>query len=168
MENNGYLKAGEIALSGDSIKITTVLGSCVSVSMWDARKRVGGICHYKSPHNDGRRRNLNFYGEHAIDGLFHEMLRRGCTRNGLEVRIYGGGEVISHLDELDIGGLNARFAARRLEELGLHVAHVDTGGAYGRRLVFDTADGSVSCERVKSLDEALRDFKSSMTKPRKH
>ena len=153
VNNNEYLKAGDIVLSWNSMNITTVLGSCVSVWMWDSRKLLGGACHYKIPQSNGRLYDLNFYGEHAIDNLLSEMLKHGCSKRSLETHVYGGGVVIAHMDEFDIGGLNARFAVQRLAELGLRVVHMDTGGDFGRKLIFSGLDGTVRVERVRPLHE---------------
>src|SRR6185503_16258878 len=40
-----YLAPGRLYASAGPVQVTTILGSCVAVCLWDAHERVGGINH---------------------------------------------------------------------------------------------------------------------------
>lgn len=43
--DNAFLKPGEAIVSPNPILVSTVLGSCIAVTMYSPEKRVGAICH---------------------------------------------------------------------------------------------------------------------------
>ncbi len=51
LENNFHLQPGEIFVSGNGTSITTLLGSCVAVCLWDEKKKIGGMNHVILPKN---------------------------------------------------------------------------------------------------------------------
>ena len=54
-----YLHAGHMVMSREPCRVTTVLGSCVAVGLWDPSSGVGGVNHFLLPHgSDPRRRAL--------------------------------------------------------------------------------------------------------------
>ncbi|HEX5783927.1 MAG TPA: chemotaxis protein CheD [Burkholderiaceae bacterium] len=129
--------------------IKTLLGSCVSVTVWDPAKRVGGMCHALLPKRqrpcgaplDGR------FTDEAIEILWGHLKTRGIAAQSCQVQLFGGGRMFSlpELAGLDVGQRNIEVAHHMLAQLGLPLQHVDVGGVLPRRLHFDLASGLVSC-----------------------
>ena len=44
-----YLLPGNLHVSTEPCQITTILGSCVSICLWDKRRRAGGMNHFLLP-----------------------------------------------------------------------------------------------------------------------
>ena len=44
-----FLHPGECYFGGGPTRIATLLGSCVSITVWHPRLLVGGMCHYMLP-----------------------------------------------------------------------------------------------------------------------
>ena len=44
-----YVKLGELGVSKEPAVIKTVLGSCISVCVYDSRLKCGGLCHFNLP-----------------------------------------------------------------------------------------------------------------------
>ena len=44
-----YLHPGQLVASGDHVIVTTVLGSCVAVCLFDENAGVGGVNHFVLP-----------------------------------------------------------------------------------------------------------------------
>jgi chemotaxis protein CheD len=130
--------------------IVTVLGSCVSACIWEPRLKIGGMNHFMLPESTtGDRAPVDKsmrYGNHAMEELINDLLRRGARRESLEIKVFGGGNVVSSMNTgatVPIGDRNAEFVRRYLGEEGLAVAAEDLGGLHPRRIHFFPRIGKV-------------------------
>jgi len=48
-----FLHAGQISVATEPTEITTILGSCVAICLWDPGSGVGGMNHYMLPNDIG-------------------------------------------------------------------------------------------------------------------
>lgn len=152
-----YLFPGMIFAEGGENAVTTVLGSCIAVCLWDPQRRLGGINHYLLPLWNGNGLPSPRYGNIAIGTLLERMLGLGCTARGLQAKIFGGGTVIQGgTGTWNIGERNAQLAEELLHEAGISIVSRDVGGPHGRRILFRTATGEVLLKRLPALrrDEA--------------
>jgi chemotaxis protein CheD len=106
---------------------------------------VGGMNHFMLPQSEGRSwgddPKSTRYGNFAMEKLLNEMLKAGCARNRLEIKLFGGGNVIESNNA--IGSDNADFALRYLEAEGLRCAAQDLKGQQPRRIHYFPATGRV-------------------------
>ncbi len=76
---NFYLQPGFIFVSQEPHFIHTVLGSCVSVCLWDKAKMFGGMNHYiYGKCNNGERNGR--YGEVSLPHLLQLILDMGSKK----------------------------------------------------------------------------------------
>lgn len=145
-----YLHPGQVHVASEPAAITTILGSCVAVCLWDSALRVGGMNHYLLPHWAGGAAASLRYGNVAIQCLIENLLTLGCAKERLVAKLFGGGCVIDAFKEGEnhLGMKNIGIARTLLGEEGIQVAGEDVGGRHGRKLIFQTDDGVVW---VKSL-----------------
>ncbi len=136
-----YLHAGQVFASAEPASVVTVLGSCVSVCLFDRDVGVGGINHYLLPLETSRERSARF-GNVAIRELLDQVLARGARRVHLQAKVFGGASVVRALVGRSLGSDNAELALRLLKEAGVPILEQDLGGQKGRKLVFHTDDGS--------------------------
>jgi chemotaxis protein CheD len=125
--------------------LVTVLGSCVSACIRDPYARVGGMNHFMLPqHNSGSwgddLRSTRF-GNFAMEKLINELIKAGCSRDRMEIKVFGGGNVTDTTNA--IGSENAKFVMRYLEAEGLRCAAQDLGGTLPRRIHYNPANGKV-------------------------
>jgi chemotaxis protein CheD len=125
--------------------LVTVLGSCVSACIRDPRTGVGGMNHFMLPHSHagnwaGNLQSTRF-GNFAMEKLINELLKAGCSRNSLEIKVFGGGNVTDARNE--IGTENSEFIIRYLEAEGLRCVAQDLGGQLPRRIHYYPATGKV-------------------------
>ena len=139
-----YLYPGTIIISAVPCQITTVLGTCVAVCLWDADRQAGGINHYILPLWDGRGLATPRFGDIAIARLLEGMARVGCHPESLTAKLFGGKIC---LGVYDTGGRNVELAREQLQAAGITVAAEDVGGNFGRRVAFDTTTGVVRLKR---------------------
>lgn len=138
-----YLHPGQLFASAEPASVTTVLGSCVSTCLWDRVRGIGGINHYALPFWAGNGVSSSNFGNVAMPALLERLLALGAGAGDLEAKVFGGACVIGPLPhrERRLGAQNVERAMTFLREKGVLVASRDTGGTWGRKLVFHTATG---------------------------
>jgi chemotaxis protein CheD len=139
-----YLHPGQVYFSSEPAAVTTILGSCVAVCLWDPVLQVGGMNHYLLPHwAEGSAASLR-YGNVAIRSLIEGLLSLGCAKERLVAKLFGGACVIHAFREgSHLGIKNVQVARLFLAEAGIRVAGEDVGGRHGRKLIFQTDNGVV-------------------------
>ena len=133
---------GNYEISADPrVRLTTILGSCVAVCLYDETARVGGMNHYLLPvgRDDGTQ-SLR-YGVHAMELLINGLLRTGARRSGLRAKIFGGASMSA--GHAAIGLENGRWGREFLINEGFPIMAESLGGTKARRLVMTPATGHV-------------------------
>jgi len=137
-----YLHAGDLVVAAKPTAIVTILGSCVSVCLWDSAAGVGGVNHYLLPFHVEREKSARF-GSVAIPRLLEEVVGAGADPRRLQAKVFGGASVIGAFNRgRRLGDDNAELALESLSTLGIPVIERDVGGTKGRKLVFHSDDGS--------------------------
>lgn len=130
--------------------VTTVLGSCVAVCLFDRVRKIGGINHYMLPLWNGRGLASPKYGNIAIEKLVQSMLEVGCSRSNLDAKIFGGGEVLDLKNtSFDIGNRNIKIAFDTMAEYNIPIVAKSVGGNLGRKLLYNTGTGGVKQKYVQ-------------------
>ena len=147
-----YLGIGEIYVTTKAEQITTVLGSCVSVCLYDAKNGVSGINHHMFPAlpsctkpGDNR---CGRYGETALPELIKRMKRLGMKPESASAKIFGGARTFARASIGLIGEQNVAIARDFLRQQGIRVVAEDVGGDRGRRILFQTGTGRVLVQRI--------------------
>ena len=127
--------------------IVTVLGSCVAACVWDGRLKIGGMNHFMLPDSgsDVPVDKAMRYGNFAMEALLNDVLRRGARRDSLEIKVFGGGNVLSTMGNasVPIGDRNSEYVRRYLTDEGYRIAAEDLGGIHPRRIHFFPRMGKV-------------------------
>lgn len=147
------ITAGQCYVTDDATEmIGTMLGSCISVCLRDTDVGVGGMNHFLLPDSDATSSDVQLlemrYGVHAMEHLLNDVLKRGGQRNRIEVKVFGGGNVLPNLTT--IGEHNIAFTRRFLRDEGLRVSSAHVGGTVSRRVVFHPHTGKVLVRPVQS------------------
>jgi chemotaxis protein CheD len=152
VSENYFLKPGYIFLSVNPAIISTVLGSSVSVCLYDKKRKIGGMNHFKLPAVDDPKKSTAEYGNVATLKLIRMMLENGSKRKHIEAQIFGGAsrpEDTGH----DVGDRNIKVARTVLAREQLQVVSEDVGGQKGRKIVFDTGKNEIAVMRVDKIRE---------------
>jgi len=125
--------------------LVTVLGSCVAACIRDPIAKIGGMNHFMLPsHKTGSwgddSRSTRF-GNFAMEKLINELIKAGCDRNRMEIKVFGGGNVTDTSNA--VGSDNAAFVMRYLADEGLRCAAQDLGGSLPRRIHYYPSTGRV-------------------------
>lgn len=128
--------------------VTTVLGTCVSVCLWDKRRSIGGMNHFLLPRWDGESLASLDFGDVAIPELLKTLERLQCRRTDVIAKVFGGKHIRKGFCGLTaIGEENGRVAIEMLDRVGIPVLAKDLGDRFGRKLLFNTATGEVLVKR---------------------
>ncbi len=148
--NKVFLHPGEFCFTKNQSHIHTLLGSCISITLWHPKLHIGGMCHFTLPRYPGARtEDRERDGRYADDVMFmfqREVIKNRTKLTEYEAKIFGGGNMMKtkgQNTEDSIGTKNATAAMTLLmkENVDILVAHV---GEFGhRRIVFDTGSGNV-------------------------
>ncbi|MFO7326026.1 MAG: chemoreceptor glutamine deamidase CheD [Pseudomonadota bacterium] len=138
--------------------ITTVLGSCVAACIRDPEAAIGGMNHFmlpeETPHGRGDWRDAvglaTRYGSYAMESLINGLLKLGARRERLEVKLFGGGQVLDV--DMPVGQRNVEFARRWLLTEGLRVVAQDVGGKSPRRIIYFPATGMVKVKQLRPVE----------------
>lgn len=150
-----FLFPGTIFADPRDCQVSTVLGSCVAVCLWDPSARMGGINHFMLPLWNGEGLATPKYGNIAMEKLLARLHVMGCKSEHLIAKVFGGANVLGTGNELFmIGDRNIILAFQMLEEYGIPVKGSDVGGRVGRKIVMRTATGVVLVGKGRSLPAA--------------
>lgn len=145
---------GEIKASSVPSRITTTVGSCIAVCLWDPTARIGGMNHFMLPTGQCDDVVCASYGIHAMELLINEVMRLGGDRRRIQAKVFGGGNVIQGLGQtLNIGDRNADFAMQFLRTDGIPVVSQDTGEDHGRQIQFLTHSGQAFVRPVRQIEQ---------------
>ncbi|PJI84940.1 CheD activator of MCP protein methylation [Yoonia maricola] len=132
---------GDYAVSGDpSVVMSTVLGSCVAVCLYDREAGVGGMNHFLLAGTGETRGGDMRYGVNAMELLINQLLRAGAERYRLQGKLFGGARMTAHAR--DIGQSNATFAQDFLKQEGIPCISHSLGGEQARRVQFTPTTGA--------------------------
>ena len=139
-----YLHPGQVFASPDPAVVTTILGSCVAVCIWDPVLRVGGANHYLLPHGAENGPSSARFGNVAVPRLIQRLISFGSRKRSLEAKVFGGACVLKAFGEHEgrLGRKNVEVAYAVLQREGIPVVAEDLGGDRGRKVVFHTDDGA--------------------------
>lgn len=132
--------------------LSTLLGSCVAVCLFDPVARMGGLNHFLLPEI---RRSRNspadslLSGEVAMEALLNALLKKGVRKADIQAKAFGGGAVVDAVGEgMDVGRRNASFAKAWLRRENIPLLTYDLLGPWSRKLLFLPNTGDAFCRRM--------------------
>lgn len=147
-----FLKPGEVFIAREPTIISTILGSCVSVTMFNPRLKAGAMCHALLPKNSGiSETEGSRFVDYAIPHMVRGLERFGIGRQEIEVKLFGGSDVLNFggREVATVGTQNVAKALEILEQERLPLMVMDVRGTQGRKLFFRTYTGEVFLKRIR-------------------
>jgi chemotaxis protein CheD len=156
---------GEYFASKEPIIISTILGPCVAVCLYDPIKKIGGMNHILLP---GKANTNSYnkparYGINAMELLINEMMKLGSHPLNFKAKVFGGANVLSTINYHNTMGLkNAEFIIDFLINEKIKIVNQNIGGFDSRKIFFHTETNDVLLKRIKPSSQSLyqtKDFK---------
>jgi chemotaxis protein CheD len=127
--------------------ITTILGSCVGICLYDTQLRIGGMNHYMLALWNGNGLASPRFGNIANEKLIQQTLQLGSSKVNLVAKVFGGANQTTSYN--NIGERNVEIAFEMLERARIPVVGKSVEGEVGRKIVFDTLTGEVRMKFVQ-------------------
>lgn len=149
-----YLQPGDFHFGAGTSRLHTLLGSCVSITLWHPDLHIGGMCHFMLPSRgkkgiftpDGR------YGDDSVELFLCEIDKFGTPPGEYQAKLFGGGNMFSQLTgkkASEVGVRNVEAARSLLLANDFRIQSEDAGGYGHRRVIFDLRDGNVWVKHKK-------------------
>lgn len=163
-----FLQPGEFYFGDESTRIRTLLGSCVSITLWHPKRCIGGMCHYMLPSRGGRRAVSpdGRYADEVIDLFLREIALAKSHPSEYEVKLFGGGNMFhrhakwskdrtasfqTHGGGAHIAHKNVEVGRVMMEKLGFKIKAEHVGGDGRRQVIFDIWSGHVWVRQSKDI-----------------
>ncbi len=148
-----YLYPSNIFVSRDLYYVTTLLGSCVAVCLYDRRQQFGGMNHFMLPLWNGNGLASPKYGNIATRQLIQKMENLGSRKSDIIAKVFGGASVLDiNTNIFHVGERNAEVAKSELTALGISIVASSVKGDRGRKIIFNTFTGEV---RQKYIEKRI-------------
>lgn len=131
--------------------LVTILGSCISACIRDPIAKVGGMNHFLLPNSSNLGDSPARYGAYAMEKLINDLLKKGAQKSRMEVKIFGGGNVIK--SGAMIGDKNVKFIRDYLKLEGLRIDQEDLGGTSPRRIHYYPDSGKVMMRKLNRKED---------------
>ncbi|MDQ1245462.1 MAG: chemotaxis protein CheD [Campylobacterota bacterium] len=143
--STNFIHVGQIYADNGPIQISTVLGSCVAVCLYDKKLGIGGMNHYLLPFWNGNGLQSLKFGNISIPKLIEAMLEKGAKISNIEAKIFGGAAInISCCNgAMMVGEKNILVAKEILNDYKIKIVAEDVGGSDGRKIQFNLENGKV-------------------------
>ena len=145
-----FLDPGSMVLASEGSLIRTVLGSSVTVCLWDRQLLIGGMNHFLYPRPVPHESPTARFGSAATLHLVKLMIQSGSSLDDLVAQLYGGSFPEGGVGA-DVGRDNIAVARAVLDKKGIPVVSEDVGGCMGRKVIFDISTGHVVVYKVHRL-----------------
>lgn len=151
--NEIIVETGNFKISnGSTHLITKALGSCVAITLYDKKQKIGGMLHYILPENPGGKKQEKF-ADTGIKLLLEKMIESNASKKDLVAKMIGGAIMFEDfIDDVEnsIGKRNIVKGREILKLLEIKLLAQDTGGNYGRSVKFQLSNGKVCITSYKT------------------
>ncbi len=151
--------------------LATLLGSCVSVCLFDPKLKIGGMNHFLLPRGSSSGnadQDVILNGDYSMEVLVNGLLNKGAQKSRLVAKSFGGGTIVSSI-RMAIGERNAEFAQDWLEREGIPLVASDFSGPWSRKIIFLPRTGDAFCRRLPTTQpdavqvaKAEQDYENSL------
>lgn len=150
-----FLQPGDLFVGDADYQIRTILGSCVSITLWHPGLRIGGMSHFLLPTRAGTANPEELdgrYGDEALHQMLVQMRAMGVIPSQCQAKVFGGGNMFPkhiHPGFINVGQRNGEAARKLLQHNGITVVSESLFGNGHRQIIFDISKGDVWAHRVR-------------------
>ena len=152
------LQPGDYYASTKDELISTILGSCVAVALFDSAIGAAGLNHFMLPgkvDDTFYLQESGKYGMHAMELLINELYKLGAKRNRLIAKVFGGGSVLAGAKDGNVAHNNIKFAFSYLKTEDIPIVTSDVGGIRARKIFVDPLTAKVMLKKLPNSAAVL-------------
>ena len=136
---------GQIAVASGSGTLRTLVGSCVSIALYDPRLHLAGLAHVLLPESHGTTDEPGRFADTAITELLRQLTKlSGDKQPHWRAKIAGGAAMFPGHEEVTIGTQNIAAVETLLHKNRIPITTKACGGEQGRKVSIDVATGSMN------------------------
>ena len=136
---------GQIAVASESGTLRTLVGSCVSVALYDPRLHLAGLAHILLPESHGTTKEPGKFADTAITELLRQLNKLSKDKQPhWKAKIAGGAAMFPGHEEVTVGTQNIAAVESMLRKNRIPIVAKACGGEQGRRVSIDVATGSMN------------------------
>jgi chemotaxis protein CheD len=154
-----FLQPAEYFVGDEGYRIRTLLGSCVSITLWHPGRKIGAMSHFllpsRAPTDDAVRTLDARYGEEAMSLMLQELRNVDVRPTQCIGKIFGGGNMFprqARRESLNVGQRNGEAARSLLRLHGVQIASESLFGMGHRQIIFDIGNGDVWARQITPAD----------------
>ncbi len=153
-----FLQPGEFFVADADYQVRTMLGSCVSITLWSPVHRVGAMSHFLLPTKGRAKAGEPLdarYGDEALQLMIAELKTMGISPKQCQGKIFGGGNMFPnhvHAGSMSVGQRNGEAAQDLLAAHGIPIVSESLFGIGHRQILFDLSNGDVWCHQIAPND----------------
>jgi chemotaxis protein CheD len=142
-----FLRPGEFYASRRPVTTETLVGSCVTVCLYNAKGGFGAMNHFlRDRPRDESNADIGTFGTTATRYIIDALMRIDNDPRHYQASVFGGAAVLRTPEgDGKIGRTNVAAAIEALDEVGIRVVRKEIGGSRGRRVKFNTQTGRIEC-----------------------
>ena len=144
------ISPGEYFVSTKGMMIHTMLGSSVSVALFDTEKKIGGMNNFVVTVNTGKKKKANTaHAEEMMKTMLRDMHDKGCKNINIQAKIIGGGVFEESENSGVISAETLKFTEEYLKKVKITIKSSNTGGNEARRVYFYPASFKILQKKIK-------------------
>jgi len=163
--SDGVLQPGEFFVGTQPMRLRTMLGSCVTITLWHPGRQAGAMSHFllaqRGPRPAGQALDAR-YGNEALTLMLDGLAALGVRIAECEAKIFGGADMFNvgaAEASCTVGRRNGEAARQMLAAQGLEVQSEHLFGSGHRLIVFDLSDGVVWVRQIPPQDLPASDVR---------
>ena len=160
------LDVGGLYFGAGRTRVRTLLGSCISITLWHPQRRIGGMCHFMLPcatPGSPTPSSPGLYADGALRLFLEEIEKIGTHPREYIVKLFGGGSMFAQAPapteadgaerswRSDICDRNVRVGRELLSAQGFSITSEDVGGKGSREVIFEIWSGDAWVARGPEL-----------------
>src|SRR6185369_16039160 len=143
-----FLHPGEYHVGHADCRIRTLLGSCVSITLWHPARRIGAMSHFLLSGRDRMHEGIldPRFAEEAMSLMLRGLAAERVLPRECQGKLFGGGDMFTDRsggNGPSLGQRNGELARELMREHGIPVISESLFGVGHRQLIFDVQSGDV-------------------------
>ena len=158
-----------VASEAADVLATFALGSCIGLSVYDARAKVGGLLHYMLPDSSidpaRGRQNPYMFADTGIPALIEQVCAKGANKRQLVAHAAGGASIMDPNNVFDIGKRNHLALRKILWKAGVLLSGEAVGGSTSRTVRLEIEGGRLWLQEACGQRELVAGFPRAGAQP---
>jgi chemotaxis protein CheD len=151
-----FILPGELFFSSKPYKISTVLGSCISVVLYNIKYCFGGMNHYVLDFALNKNSFVDLkYGEFSIPILISKMKKQDNNLKNCVAKIFGGGNVVNSITNVNIGLNNIKIAKKILSDYNIPIIKEYVNNDFGLKVHYFNFNNKVLVSKIRKINSEL-------------